>query len=138
MHQSTAAAPILSFKLTLRHKRFFLDGKFSYLVPHGWPKVGARKRTDAPLPALSAINSAAVSAPYIACENSRFSTLLAAGDVSRGGMSATQRQKFLTDEINQCLHNKSGSHGIPNTNLLNLTFLPVGFGKVFCSSANEL
>lgn len=77
MHQSTAAAPILSFKLTLRHKRFFVDGKFSYLVPHGWPKVGARKRTDAPLPALSAINSAAVSAPYIACENSRFSTLLA-------------------------------------------------------------
>ena len=91
MHRLTAAAPILSSKLTPRHKRFFLDGKFSYLVPHGWPKVGARKRKDAPPPALSAITSAAVSAPYTSCENSRFSTLLAAGDVSRGGTSATQR-----------------------------------------------
>ena len=36
----------------------------------------------------------------IACENSRFSSLFAAGDVSRGGMSATQRQKFHTDDVN--------------------------------------
>ena len=40
--------------------------------------------------------------------------------------------------VNQCLHNKSGSHGIPNANLLNFTFLLVNFGKVLCSSANEL
>ena len=33
---------------------------------------------------------------------------------------------------NQCLHNKSGSHGVPNANLL------VNFGKVLCLSANEL
>ena len=26
-------------------------------------------------------------------------------------MSATQRQKFHADDANQCLHNKSGSHG---------------------------
>ena len=38
----------------------------------------------------------------------------------------------------QALHNKSGSHGIPNANLFNFTFLPVNFGKVLCSSANEL
>ena len=60
------------------------------------------------------------------------------GDGSRGGTSATQRQKFHTDDVNQCLHNKSGSHGVPNANLFNFTFLLVDFGKVLCSSANEL
>ena len=59
-------------------------------------------------------------------------------DVSRGRTSATQRQKFHTDDANQCLHNKSGSHGVPNTNLSNFTCLLVDFGKVLCSSANEL
>ena len=59
-------------------------------------------------------------------------------DVSRGGTSATQWQKFHTDDVNQCLHNKSGSHGVPNANLFNFTFLLVDFGKVLCSSANEL
>ena len=67
-----------------------------------------------------------------------FSSLFAAGDVSQGGTSATQRQKFHTDDVNQCLHNKSGSHGVPNTNLSNFTCLLVDFGKVLCSSANEL
>ena len=74
----------------------------------------------------------------LACENIRFSSLLAAGDVSRGGMSATQRQKFQTDDAIQCLHNKSGSHGVPNTKLSSFTCLLVDFGKVLCSSANEL
>ena len=36
----------------------------------------------------------------VACENSRFSSLLANGDVSRGGTSATQRQNFHTDDRN--------------------------------------
>ena len=50
-------------------------------------------------------------------------------------MSATQQQKFHTDDVNQCLHNKPGSHGVSNTDL----FLLVDFGRVFCScSANEL
>ena len=35
----------------------------------------------------------------IACENIRFSSLLVAVDVSRGGTSATQRQKFHTDDV---------------------------------------
>ena len=35
----------------------------------------------------------------VACENIRFSSLFAAGDVSRGGTSATQRQKFHTDDV---------------------------------------
>ena len=58
--------------------------------------------------------------------------------VSRGGTSATQRQKFHTDNVNQCLHNKSGSHAVSNENLFNFTFLLVNFGKLLCSSASEL
>ena len=46
--------------------------------------------------------------------------------------------EFHTDDANQCLHNKSSSHGVPNTNLSNFTCLLVDFGKVLCSSANEL
>ena len=74
----------------------------------------------------------------IACENIRFSSLFVAGDVSRGGTSATQRQKFHTDDANQCLLNKSGSHGVSNVNLFNFRSLLVDFGEVLCSSANEL
>jgi len=66
------------------------------------------------------------------------STLLDAGDVSPGGTSATQREKFHTDDVNQCLHNKSSSRGVPNANLFNFTFLLVDFGKMLSSSANEL
>ena len=50
----------------------------------------------------------------------------------------TQPQKFHTHDVNQCLNNKSGSHGVPNANLFNFMFLLVDFGKVLCSSANEL
>ena len=74
----------------------------------------------------------------IACEKIRFSSLFATGDVSRGGTSATQGQKFHTDDANQCLHNKSSSHGVPNIFLSNFTCLLVDFGKVLCSCANEL
>ena len=74
----------------------------------------------------------------LACENILFSLLFTAGDVSRRGTSATQQQKFHTDDANQCLHNKFGSHGVPNTNLSNFLCLLVDFGKVLCSSANEL
>ena len=35
----------------------------------------------------------------VACENIHFSSLFADGDVSRRGMSATQRQKFHADDI---------------------------------------
>ena len=73
----------------------------------------------------------------LACENSRFSSLIAAGDLSRGGTSATQRQKFHTDDVNQCLYNKSGSHGVPKANVFNFTFPLVDFGKVLCSSGNQ-
>ena len=59
-------------------------------------------------------------------------------DVSRRGTSTTQRQKFHTDDANQCLHNKSGSHGVPNINLSHFTSVMVDFGKLLCLSANEL
>ena len=49
----------------------------------------------------------------VAYDNSRLSSLHAARDVSPGGKSAPQRQKFH-DDVNQCLHTKSGSHGILN------------------------
>ena len=74
----------------------------------------------------------------LAWENICFSSPFAAGDVSREGTSATQRQKFHTDDAKQCLHNKSSSHGVPNINLSSFTCLMVDFGKVLCSSANEL
>ena len=74
---------------------------------------------------------------FLACENIHFSSLFTAGDVSRGGTSATQWQKFHNDDANECLHNKFGSHWVP-INLSNFTCLLVSFGKVSCSSADKL
>ena len=74
----------------------------------------------------------------LACKNIRFSLLFVAGDVWRGGTSATQRQKFHTDDANQCLSNKSSSHAVPSINLSNFMCPLVDFGKVLCSSAKEL
>ena len=50
----------------------------------------------------------------------------------------TQQQKFDTDDANQCLHNKSGSHGVPKINLSNFKCLLVDFGKVSGLSTNAL
>ena len=50
----------------------------------------------------------------------------------------TQQQKFHTDDANQCLLNKFGSHGVPNVNLFHFRFLLIDFGKVLCSSVNKL
>ena len=36
---------------------------------------------------------------WLACENIHFSSLLAARDISRGGTSETQWQKFHTDDV---------------------------------------
>ena len=101
---------VLYFLLPYAHARCFLD--FSHIWQWPWYKV--------------------------ACENIRFSSLFAAVNVLRRGTSATQWQKFHTDDANQCLHNKSDSHGVPNTNLSSFMCLLVGFGKVLCASDNEL
>ena len=50
----------------------------------------------------------------------------------------TQRQKFRTDDVNECLHNKSGSHKVPNVNLFDFMVLLVDYGKVLSFFANEL
>ena len=74
----------------------------------------------------------------VACENSPFSSFFAAGYVSRGGTSATQQQKFHTDDVNQCLHNKYGSLGVRNLSLLDFMFLMVDYSKVLWSFVQEL
>ena len=61
----------------------------------------------------------------VACETSRFSSLLAAGDVSRGGTFVAKRRKFHIDDVNQCLLDK-------------FTFLLIDFSKVLCWHGKEL
>ena len=48
----------------------------------------------------------------VACGNIRFSSLFAAGDVLHGETSATQRQKFHTDDVN---HTIESSKNMENT-----------------------
>ena len=69
------------------------------------------------------------------CKNIRFSSLFATA--VGGETSAAKQQKFHTDDANQCLHNKCGSHGVQNK-FSNFASLLDDFGKVLCSSANEL
>ena len=70
------------------------------------------------------------------------SLLLVARNILSGGMSAPhahqQQQQFQTTDVNQCLHNKSSSNGVPNVNLFDFIFLLVDYGKVLCSLANNL
>ena len=42
-----------------------------------------------------------------------------------------------SNDVNQYLYHKSGSHGVPNINLFNFMLLLVDYGKVFCSTVNE-
>ena len=65
-------------------------------------------------------------------------TMMLACDWSIGGTSTPQRQKFHTDEAIQCLHNKSGNHGVPKVHLFDFMFLLVEYEQVLCSTANEL
>ena len=83
--------------------------------PLWWPLRGGSARSTKKTRCQQANSSA--------CENIRFSWLFAALDVSCGGTSATQLQKFHTDDAHQCLHNKSGSHAVPNINLSNFSCL---------------
>ena len=77
-----------------------------------------------------------VSPCALACENIRFSALFAAGTFrAEERLRLSDRNSIPFDE-NQCLHNKSGSHGVPNINLSHLSLI-VDFATVLCSSANE-
>ena len=97
-------------------------------------RTSSRSTTDIPVTRWNYF----ISYTSLACKNIRFSSLFIAGDVSQGEMSATQGQKFHTDDANQCLHNKSDSHGVPNIDLSNFVCLLVDFGKVLCWCAHEL
>ena len=55
-----------------------------------------------------------------------------------GVTSVLQQQEFHTDDVTQCLHNKSSSHGVPNVNLFDFVFLLVDYSKVLCYSPNKL
>ena len=74
----------------------------------------------------------------LACKNFRFSLLVVDGDVSHAGTFATQRQQFHTDDANQCLHNKSDSHGAPNINLSTFICLLVSFDPVLVNCCVHL
>ena len=66
------------------------------------------------------LNCGCITSIWLAFKNSHFSSLLAAWDVSRGGTSVFQRQRFHTDDINQYLHDKFGSHGVSNANIISI------------------
>ena len=55
-----------------------------------------------------------------------------------GVTSVLQQQEFHTDDVTQCLHNKSSSHGVPNVNLFDFVFLLVDYSKGLCYSPNKL
>jgi len=55
-----------------------------------------------------------------------------------GGTSVPQQQKFHTDDVNQCLHKKSGSHGFLYVNLFTFMFLLLDYGNVLYFTVNEL
>ena len=61
------------------------------------------------------------------------------GTFRHGGRLRLSDRKFHTDDVNQCLcGNKSDNHRGPDVNLVDFMFPLVDYGKVLCSSANEL
>ena len=67
---------------------------------------------------------------FLACENIRYSSLFAAGEVSRGETSTTQRQKFHTDDVSPAA--KSGQKLMFSQAIVILdkqTFLKLGFTR---------
>ena len=107
---------------------------FVFLFLHSYNNLYAVTR----LPLLY-INWLCLNDHCLACNGRRFSSLFAAeGRFARRNVGDSAAEIPYTDDVNQCLHNKAGRHGVPNANLFKFTFLLVDFGKVLCSSANEL
>ena len=73
----------------------------------------------------------------LACENSRFSSLFAAEDVSRGGTSATRRKKFHNDDVINVYIIYLVVMG-STSKFVQFHVLLVDFTKVLFSSAKEL
>ena len=59
----------------------------------------------------------------VACGNIRFSSLFAAGDVLRGGTSASQRQKFHTDDVNHTIESSKNMENTMGQNNLPFFFI---------------
>ena len=73
-----------------------------------------------------------------ACENKCFSSLFAVGDVRAVEfLRLSDRNPILVTQINVYIINPV-VYGVPNIKLSNIKCLLVDFGKVLCSSANEL
>ena len=111
-------------QLILYQKRYYFNW---------WTHTFVEKRSDRCFCWFSVAMLVPIRMDISGCENCRFSSLLAAWDVSRGGIRTSsiqrQRQKFHTDDVNQCLHNKSGSYGFQMQILFNFAFLLVHFGR---------
>ena len=56
----------------------------------------------------------------------------------RNVCASAETEIAYSNDVNQCLYHKSGSHGVPNINLFDFMLLLVDYGKVFCSTVNEL
>ena len=52
------------------------------------------------------------------------------GRFARRNYNVCDSATKIPDDVNQCLHNRSGSNGVPNANLFNFTVILVDFGKV--------
>ena len=74
----------------------------------------------------------------VACEHSCFSLLLAAREFRQEErLCLSDRNSILMTWID-VYTSKSGSHGVSNANLFDYMYLLVDYGKVLCSTANEL
>ena len=95
-HSSRLTADITKLMNCNQHVKIQLVTKFEKknlnLLATGYSQTSTNDH-------LSTTATFLVESPNIACKNIRFSSLFAAGDVSHRGMSATQRQKFHTDDI---------------------------------------
>ena len=59
------------------------------------------------------------------------------GDISHGGTSGSQQQEFHTNDVNQCLHSKSDSHGVP-MQICSISHFSWSILLKCCVSANKL
>ena len=113
-------------KIKRKNGKFFRSFRKTQAFPFGFPLISEKW----------SLQCGYASFLHLECEWQSFllvhRRLRSLKDGTRGGMSATQPQKFHAEDVNQCLHNTSGCHGVPNTNLSNFTFRLVDFGKVLC------
>ena len=74
----------------------------------------------------------------VACEHSCFSLLLAAREFRQEERLCLSDRNSIPMTWIDVYTSKSGSHGVSNANLFDYMYLVVDYGKVLCSTANEL